>query len=179
MDPAVHAIARSWRARAVTFRRMSSTTRLVMGWAFLVVMLGGCCFGGASPSPPLTLAPGFTPQPTTQTGTTRSLLVDAAVRIGWQCQSWIPTEPQHVVNVTSPMFLRVMARGAGATRLVVRYPDGVYHCSDFLDSADPAVEGFAGVGTVAVFVGSTTSNAELDYTVGFTETPGLPSSVLP
>lgn len=153
---------------------MRTTTTMLA----LAVLLGGCCFGGGGPSPPLTLPPGFAPQPTTRTGTTEMLLVDAFERIGWQCPAWISTEPQQVVDITTPMFLRVIARGPGETRLVVRFPDGVYQCSDALDP-NVGVEGFAGVGRMAVFVGSSTSNAEMDYTVGFTETPGLPSSVLP
>jgi hypothetical protein len=155
-----------------------NTTRWCMVLATSTLV--GCCLGGTSPSPPLSLAPGFAPQPTTQSGTTRSLIVDGATHIGWECQAWIPSEPQHVVTITSPMFVRVLANGHGSpTRLVVRYPDGVYHCSDFPNPSDAAVEGFAGVGRMEVFVGAPISGAEFDYTVGFTETPGTPSSVLP
>lgn len=146
---------------------------------WLAVLVGGCCFGGGDGNPLITLAPGFTPQPTTQTGTMESLIVDGATQLGWECQVWLPSTPQHLVNVTSPMFVRVLANAHGApVRLAVRYPDGVVRCSDFMSPNEPAVEGFAGVGTLAVFVGSPNSTQTGDYTIGFTEAHGTPSSVL-
>lgn len=148
---------------------------------FLVVALGvaGCCMGGGSSNPPLSLGPGFAPQPTTQSG--MALGVTDASTLNPSCVGLIPNDPQHTVNVTAPIpNLRIMVRSNADTTLVVRLPDGSYRCNDDTDGLNPLVEGPVGVGTVQVFVGAySTDSAGTLYTIGFTEQPGTMPSSLP
>lgn len=142
--------------------------------------LGGCCMGGSTSSAPLTLGPGFAPQPTTQSG--MALGATDASTLNPSCIGLIPNEPQHTVNVTGPIpNLRIMVNSFGQdTTLVVRLPDGSYRCNDDTDGLNPLVEGPVGVGTVQVFVGAySTDSAGTLYTIGFTEQAGtMPSSLL-
>ncbi len=141
--------------------------------------LGGCCMGGGASSAPLTLGPGFAPQPTTQSGI--ALGVTDASTLNPACIGNIPSSPQHTVNVTAPIpNLRIMVRSDADTTLVVRLPDGSYRCNADTDGLNPLVEGPVGVGTVEVFVGAySTDSAGTIYTIGFTEQPGtMPSSLL-
>lgn len=142
--------------------------------------IGGCCMGGGTSNAPLSLGPGFAPQPTTQTG--MALGVTDASTLNPSCIGLIPSEPQHTVNVTAPIpNLRIMVNSYGAdTTLVVRLPDGSYRCNDDTDGLNPLVEGPVAVGAVQVFVGAySTDSAGTRYTIGFTEQPGTMPSSLP
>lgn len=146
----------------------------------LFALLSGCCLGGSALTP-LTLGPGFSPQPTIQNGTVRDNVIDGAF-YDPMCLGYFPSSPQHVVNVTAPInYLRIVVNthGAGDARLVVQLPDGSFRCSDFMERTNVAVESYVSAGTLAVFVGAASSGADLPYTIGFTEQPGFPASALP
>jgi hypothetical protein len=152
--------------------------RIATNFLVLALGLGGCCVGGGA-SPPLSLAPGFAPQPMTQSG--MALGVTDASTLNPSCVGLVPNTPQHTVNVTAPIpNLRIMVRSAADTTLVVRLPDGSYRCNDDTEDLHPLVEGPVPVGTLQVFVGAfSTDSTGTVYTIGFTEQADTLPSMLP
>lgn len=155
---------------------------LILSGAMLA--MAGCCFGGSAPPPPVNLAPGFTPQPTTANGTAGG--INEASSLNAECRGRIPLIPQHTINVTAQIpALTVMVNGGTAdTTLVIGTPTGTYLCND--DSGDPgnslnpSYTGAFAPGTYMIYVGSfNTDDQGVRYTLGFTEAAGAVASSLP
>jgi hypothetical protein len=143
----------------------------------LAVMVVGC--GGGSSGPPISLGPGFQPQPTTQPGVAGGPIDGTTVNAA--CLGSIPPTPQHSVTVTAPIpNLRILVNSRGAdTTLIVQLPDGSYRCNDDSDGLNPMVQGPVAVGTLNVYVGAYSAGEDgIPYTIGFTENVAmLPSQV--
>jgi hypothetical protein len=152
---------------------------LILSGAMLA--MAGCCFGGgAAPAPPINIAPGFAPQPTTGSGTAGG--ITDANTLNSECRGNIPLVAQHSLNVTAQVpNLTVMVNCPGGdTTLVVRRPDGTYLCNDDTDGLNPVVSGAFSPGTYEVFVGSYSHDSTgMNYTIGFTEAAGAMPSTLP
>jgi hypothetical protein len=155
----------------------------------LFVLLAGCCMGrGRSTSTEtITIAgPGFTPDPTTSSGQAGGAMHASTLAPNDGCAGTIPNEPQHMLRVGAPLpLLRVLVNSAEDMTLVVRAPDGTFHCND--DSGDPS-NGLnpmiditnATAGDYAIYVGAYGEQAMLvTYSIGFSATPGTyPSQVI-
>jgi hypothetical protein len=151
---------------------------LILSGAMLA--MAGCCFGRATPAPPLNIAPGFAPQPTIASGAAGG--ITDANTLNSECQGNIPLVAQHSLNVTAQVpNLTVMVNCPGGdTTLVVRRPDGTYLCNDDTEGRNPVVAGAFSPGTYEVFVGSYSHDSTgMNYTIGFTEAAGAMPSSLP
>jgi hypothetical protein len=138
-------------------------------WSMVVagVGLSGCCFGGGGAA--VSLAPGFTPDPHTETG--HAIGVNDASGFGEGCIGRVPASPSHVLNVTAALpYLRVVANGgSNDITLVIQKPDGSYLCNDDSDGLNPMIEGAFAAGEYKVFIGNySTDDAGAAYKVGFT-----------
>lgn len=149
-------------------------------WLGALASLGavaGCCVAG-SPAP-VTLAPGFVPQPMTATGLAGGAQLASTLSSG--CLGNIPMSPQHVLNVVGPFAnLTIMVDGHGADpTLVVRLPDGTFRCADDSDGLNPLVRGPVGPGRVEIYVGAySTDSTSAAYTIAFTEdATAMPSAI--
>ena len=166
-------------------------------WIFLASALAlgsaGCCLGRGRPTGTETTTisgPGFSPDPTTTSalagGTMEASSLAQLDAQGNYCAGRIPPSPQHLLRVGAAMpMLRILVNGSEDTTLVVRGPDGAFHCND--DSGDPnhgtnPVVEIAGApaGDYAIYVGAFSSQAMLStYSIGFTATPNTyPSEVV-
>src|SRR5688572_11902035 len=100
--------------------------------------LAGCCFGGGggAAAAPLTLGPGFTPDPTTATGSAGG--VSDASTFGAGCVGHISLTPNHTLTVSGQIpYMRIVANAAEDITLVVRRPDGTYMCNDDTEGYNP------------------------------------------
>lgn len=149
-----------------------------------ILAMSGCCFGGAAAPTPINLAPGFTPQPTTASGTAGG--INQASSLNAECRGNIPLIPQHTLNVTAqiPSLTIAVNGGQADTTLVVLTPGGTYLCND--DSSDPQhslnpqITGAFAPGTYMIYVGSfSPSDAAQRYTIGFSESAIYGSSLPP
>jgi hypothetical protein len=151
-------------------------------WISAIAGLGlaGCCMGGGGGGAPVSLGPGFTPDPTTVTGQAGGV-VDAS-SFGSGCLGHIGSSPNHVLTVTGPIpYLRIVAAAGEDITLVVRRPDGTYLCNDDTEGLNPMVEGQFVPGNYDVYVGSYSSEGQFaSYRVGFSANQAtMPSSLPP
>jgi hypothetical protein len=91
-----------------------------------------------------------------------------------QCRGSIPAQPNHTVYLASPFqFLRIYASSPTDATLVVRGPRGELYCADDTFGTNPGLDlGNAAPGVYQVFVGSY-NGTPANYTLGFTENPGV------
>ena len=166
--------------------------RVVAPWiaaALTLTSLPACCmWRGRTPSTEtITIAgPGFAPDPTTSSAQAGGSMEASTLAPSANCVGSIPAAPQHTVRLGAALpLLRVLVNSSEDLTLVVRAPDGTFHCND--DSADPAnglnplVEiSNAQPGEYSVYVGAYSESAILaTYSIGFTATPGtFPSAVV-
>ncbi len=135
--------------------------------------------GGDSNYGTITLAPGFMPDPSTATGTSGGST--AAGTLDPSCAGNVSTTPDHLF-VASGAFanLRIMAKSAADTTLVVQRPDGTYLCNDDGDTDfNPIVAGAFPAGTYKIWVGSYDAEANGSYTLGITELDSVTPASLP
>lgn len=140
----------------------------------------------APASPPLSLAPGFAPQPMTQAGNAFGGTVNA-LNLSPACRGYVPTQPQHVLDVTAPipaLTVAINTRGTAGSvfdaTLVIRAPDGTYLCDDDSEGRDPHVRGAFASGRYDVYVGAYSGSsipADSEYVLGVSETDVLPSAL--
>lgn len=141
----------------------------------VVAVLGaaGCCMGGGSSAAPISLGPGFAPDPTTATGSAGG--ITQASTLSPDCVGNISLIPNHTVTVTGPIpLLRVIVNSSADTTLAIRTPNGQVLCND--DSGDPqhslnpAVDiANAAAGNYEIYVGSYSDASQLaSYRIGFT-----------
>ncbi len=133
------------------------------------------------------LGPGFAPTPVVLAGTNGGPTDAYALgsTIGASCVGYLPTEPQHVIDVTAPIsLLRIVvdtyapSEAAGAygsvdSTLFVRLPGGAVWCDDDSDGdLQPVVSGPVLPGRIEIFVGAySASGAGARYKLAITENP--------
>ena len=130
--------------------------------------MAGCCFGGGgAAAAPISLGPGFTPDPNTATGSAGG--VSDASTFGAGCLGHISLTPNHTLTVSGQIpYMRIVANAAEDITLVVRRPDGTYMCNDDTEGYNPMVEGAFPPGNYDVFVGSYSSEGQFaSYRIGF------------
>jgi len=159
------------------------------GLVVLSLALAGCCVGRGRSTSTETITisgPGFTPDPTTSSGQAGGPMQGSALSSEDGCTGSIPNEPQHVLHLGAALpLLRILVNSTEDMTLVVRGPDGTFHCND--DSGDPT-NGLnplveitnAPAGDYAIYVGAYGEQAMLvTYSIGFTATPNTyPSQVI-
>lgn len=104
----------------------------------------------------VTLAPGFTPDPRTLTGTSGGSVEARSMGRSHYgpCVGKIDGTADHVVTLTRDFrFLRLHVLSDEDTSLVIRGPDGL-RCNDDADGLNPVVEGRWPAGQYEVFIGS-------------------------
>lgn len=140
--------------------------------------LAGCCMGGASAPAPVSIGPGFSPDPMTMEGSAGGI-VDAS-SFGAGCVGHIGSAANHVLTVTAPIpFLRIAAAANEDITLVVRRPDGTYLCNDDSDGLNPMVEGQFVPGNYDVYVGSYSSEGQFArYRLGLSAAQTMTPSTL-
>jgi hypothetical protein len=109
----------------------------------------------------LTLAPGFSPNPTTLTVT-----AGGPVAVSPLCAGNFPTEPNIVLSTTAPLELRVQTRSAADTTLQIRFSDGRVLCNDDAVARNAMLHTSFPAGRHEIFVGifmlRSTASAEVD-----------------
>ncbi len=138
---------------------MKKTLILVTALAGLTAC--GSSGGGAA----ITLTTGFSPDPTTVTGSAGG--GTAASSLNSECNGNVGSSPNHVMTLGAAFpQLRIMAHSAADTTLVVRRPDGTFLCNDDSDGLDPMVEGAFAAGEYQIYVGSYNADERPSYTLG-------------
>ncbi len=119
----------------------------------------------------LSVATGFLPDPQTARGQAggpvqaRTMVTD-----GTDCRGWLPSAPQvNLVLTTDFRNLRIMSHSAQDTTLVIRGPDGRYHCSDDDEGLNPIVSGAFAAGTYSVYVGTYSQGTPASFVLGVSE----------
>ena len=109
----------------------------------------------------LTLARGFSPNPTTLTVT-----AGGPVAVSPLCAGNFPTEPNIVLSTTAPMELRVQTRSAEDTTLQIRFSDGRVLCNDDAVGINAMLDTTFPAGTHQIFIGTfmlrSAASAEVD-----------------
>jgi hypothetical protein len=131
----------------------------------------------AGNSTPVTLAPGFMPDPHTVIGTSGGEVMASSLGItasnGGYCTGYISANPDHIFTSSGSFpYLRIDAVGAnsGDTTMVILDPTGQYRCDD--DGGgypNPRIAGAFPPGTYRVWVGSYGSGEFHQYSLSFTE----------
>lgn len=107
----------------------------------------------SGPQPSLILGPRFRPDPQVQVswagGSTPASTYDNA------CVGFIPSSPQHTLVLRRPLEnLRVLVSSDFDATLMIRGPDGTFHCNDDSDGVNPAWAGPFERGAHQIFVGT-------------------------
>ena len=137
--------------------------------------------GQMQPGQPLTLAAGFVPDPAIARGMASAMMPVSALSPVMSplspdptCTGYVPSQPAHVVNLTSSFpNLRILVSSASDVVLVVRQPDGTFRCDDDTDPGvitNPTMEGAFAPGTYTIWVGTWAQETPPSpYVIGFTE----------
>ena len=126
---------------------------------------------------PVSLRPGFTPDPHVVTGTSGGSV--NATSVNPSCRGWIARVPDHLFTASGAFNnLRVMVNSAQDTTLVVRKPDGTFVCDDDSEGMNPMVTGSFPPGQYRVWVGSYQQGQNAAYRLGFSELSSVtPNSI--
>lgn len=158
--------------------------RMIAAFSFLAAILA--CGGGddddddstGTSSRTFMLRPGFTPDPTTATGTAGGSF-QASTRNS-SCAGYIGAVSNHTLHLTSAFTnLRVLVNSAQDTTLVIQLSNGEYRCND--DGAgnmNPLVEGAFPAGIHRIYVGSYSQGTTPAYTIGITENANVTPATL-
>ena len=126
----------------------------------------------------LTLASGFSPDPTELPMVAGGDVDVFSMNLGTQCRGFVAAAPDARVAYTAPgRFLRIFYQSEQDTTLIVRLPDGSFVCNDdFPSTLDPLVDINAPVaGTYDIWVGtfspSTPGDGSLFFSSGNTADP--------
>lgn len=127
----------------------------------------------------VTVAPGFTPDPHVEEGTTAGGPVDAS-RFDERCDGWIAAAPDVVIETPRPFAeLTVMVASREDTTLVLVGPDGQPRCADDSDGTHPLIRGDFAAGLHRVWVGTRERGAEASFVLAMSELDdSVPSSLL-
>jgi hypothetical protein len=134
-----------------------------------------------SPPAPVSISPGFAPDPMIVRGPAGGPLPASSLDPG--CRGFVNQAAPQVVNLTAPMpGLRMMVNTADGTdtTLVVLGPDGQYRCSDDEgDGFDPMLTGPFPAGSYQVWVGTyAAAAAGAPAMLGMTALPNITSDSL-
>lgn len=121
------------------------------GWG-CVAGLVGALLAPAAAAQDFTLGAGFTPDP--QIGTGWSGGPNQASRFGSQCVGSIAQQPDHHINVTSAVNLRLAVESDIDSTLVVMGPAGVFCDDDSGDRLNARIDARLTPGQYAVYVGN-------------------------
>jgi hypothetical protein len=122
----------------------------------------------------LKLSPGFTPQPTTLSGTGGGSTPVSSV-IGrtdsptGDCTGFANTQPNHTIVLTAPFsWLALRVRSADDTALMIQGPGGIW-CNDDLDGKNPGIVGEWLPGTYRIWITSYDRGQSPPYTLQLSE----------
>lgn len=148
----------------------------------ICLTIAACCFGGGTGAfnlsgPTTSVSPGFSPDPMTLSGLGGG--PTAASTMNASCVGYVGLLPNHTLDVTAPMTLRVMVRSEADTTLVVRLADGTIVCNDdSVDGTNPIVDHAFPAGQHNVYIGSYSAGESPSYTLGIsTNTSIVPSQM--
>ena len=114
-------------------------------------------------------SPGFTPDPTTCSGTTAGGPLDLN-HLDDRCHGWVDAQPDAILQAERPFAeLAVMAASRDDATLLVVGPDGEARCGDDEDGTNPVVRGFFAVGLHRVWVGTRERGVEARFVLGLSE----------
>lgn len=154
--------------------------------------LSGCCFGGGTspaqdfapipdmappiavtPPTPITLAPGFAPDPQVIAGSGAGGPLDAET-LSDSCAGYIDLTRPHLLTLAAALpNLTITAHSETDLVLVVQRPDGTYACNDDFHDFDPGMMGPAAAGAHRIWVGTFGSTGGAAYTLSIgTALPG-------
>jgi hypothetical protein len=154
--------------------------RMAMVGASVVIAgtIAACCFNPSSLGQltPIELAPGFQPDPYLVSGIAGG--ANPASSLQSSCSGYMAFMPSHIVNVNSPMMLRVLVHSDQDTTLIVRLENGTVLCNDDGEGNDPVVEYAFPQGAHTIFVGTYTQNTQANYTLGITTNPRVTPSTM-
>lgn len=133
------------------------------------------------PAQPLTLAPGFVPDPAVARGVATGQIPATALHP--DCAGFVPSQPAHVVTLSSAFpTLRVLVSSAADTVLVIRQPDGSFRCNDDTEPGvvqNPTLEGAFAPGAYTIWVGMyARETPPTPYVIGFTESAAVTHAAL-
>lgn len=131
--------------------------------------------GQLDPSAPptfglLTLAPGFSPDPTELPMVAGGDVDVFSMNLGDQCRGFVASPPDVSVDYTSAgRFLRIFFQSEDDTTMIVRLPDGSFVCNDdFTGVLDPLVDINApAAGTYDIWVGTFSDSSGASGTLFF------------
>lgn len=157
--------------------------RFVFAVSVLVVgfNVAACCFGNATggltlSGPPVAIAPGFAPDPMMLSGSAGGTV--SANTQDASCRGNVAMLPNHTLQLSAPMSLRLLAHSDTDTTMVVRLADGTYLCNDDSDGFDPIVEHAFPAGDHNVWIGTFATGATASYTLGITVNPAIQPSTM-
>ncbi len=174
--------------------------KVLVALALVAVTAPGCCYspGGATSTPPpvggpviggggpvigggsgapVTLAPGFSPDPMLMSGAGGG--PREASTINPACRGWIGMTPSHSITAAGAFpNLRILVASETDMTLVVQMADGSYRCNDDTDGFNPVVEGPFPPGVHHVYVGTYGQGMPGAYQIGFTVNPGVTPSTM-
>ncbi len=115
------------------------------------------------------LAPGFSPDPHEERGTSRGVV--AASELAEDCVGFVTEAPLHVVEARGPFArLHLMAVGEAPVGLVLRTDDGEAHCVPIPENDEPAhLVQHLGPGEHRVWVTTAEAEDPVRYTLGLSE----------
>ncbi len=124
------------------------------------------------------LSPGFTPDPTTWSGTTTGGPIDLTT-VDDRCSGWVGPAPDVTLRTTRPFAeLVVMAASPSDTTIALAGPDGELRCGDDEDGEHPIVRGYFEPGTFRIWVGAAAQDATAPFVLAVSELDdSLPSSL--
>lgn len=133
--------------------------------------------GPAGNFEPVSLNPGFVPDPHVKQGTSGGSI--AANTVNPSCAGHVSSRPDHIFTATGAFSsLRIMVRSDADTTLVVRRPDGTFLCDDDTEGTNPVVGGAFPPGQYRIWVGSYSQGENAPYRIGFTELSSVTPSSL-
>lgn len=137
--------------------------------------------GQLPPGVPVSLAPGFSPDPQVGNGVAGGPM--AAQAMQQDCAGFISAQPNHVMQLGAVFLnLRVIVSAQADTTLAIRGPDGTLRCNDDTEGFNPIVQGMFQPGAYQIFVGTYNqmepTTPPTPYVIGFTELPQVTSQQL-
>lgn len=116
------------------------------------------------------LAPGFSPDPHEERGTSRGV-IDAA-ELAEECEGFVTEEPLHLIEARGPFArMHLMAIGEAPVGLVLRSASGEVHCAPIAEDEETPAQLVQHLAPGAYQVWVTTAEADdpIRYTLGFSE----------
>jgi hypothetical protein len=139
----------------------------VRGIALCAALSAG--FATASDYRNFDIGEGFSPDPQTGTGTTGGSR-DAAQAFGGECSGSVDTTPDHIINVSSAVNLKVYTTSTTDSTLIVRGPSGTFCDDDSRGELDAEINAMLRPGRYEVYVGHLGETGT--YTLTLTENVG-------